>query len=251
MLTRHYPLEVVLVVHVEHVDGQPVLHAERQRGGVHDAQPALQRLHVRDLGDEHGLGVLARIGGVDALHPVLGHEDRFRVDLHSAQRRRGVGREERVARPRREDHDPALLEVAHRAASDVRLGDLRDSERRLHAGLDRGLLERVLERERVQNSCEHAHVVAGGAVHALSRRRQTSIDVPAADDDRDLDTAALDMRDLGRNRLDALGIDPVVAISHQGLAREFQQHSGVDRRRMRLGGGHWLNCRLRTGRTGE
>ena len=70
------------------------------------------------------VGVLARVGAVDALHPVLGHQDRLGVDLERPQRRRGVGGEERVAGARGEDHDPALLEVAHRAAPDVGLGDL-------------------------------------------------------------------------------------------------------------------------------
>ena len=57
LLAGHYPVDVALVVHVEDVDRQPVLHAQRQRRGVHDAQPALQRLHVRDLGMQLRLGV--------------------------------------------------------------------------------------------------------------------------------------------------------------------------------------------------
>ena len=69
-------------------------------------------------------GFVARVGVVDALHPVLGHQDRLGVDLERAQRGGGVGREERVAGAGGEDHDPALLEVAHRAAADVGLGDL-------------------------------------------------------------------------------------------------------------------------------
>ena len=93
----------------------------------------LDRLLVGDLLDEARVGVLARVGAVDALHPVLGHQDRLRVDLERPQRRRGVGREERVARARGEDHDPALLEVAHGAAPDVGLGDLGDRDRGLHA----------------------------------------------------------------------------------------------------------------------
>src|SRR5438046_8578478 len=48
----HYPLDVVLVVHVEDVDREVVLHAQRERGQVHHAQPALERLHVGDVGQE-------------------------------------------------------------------------------------------------------------------------------------------------------------------------------------------------------
>src|SRR5919205_2024584 len=52
-LAAHYPVDVPLVVHVEDVERDPVLHAERQRGEVHDPQAALERLHVGDLVDEH------------------------------------------------------------------------------------------------------------------------------------------------------------------------------------------------------
>ena len=115
-------------------------------------------------------GSYARIGAVDALHAVLGHQQRLGVDLEGAQGGRRVGREERVAGAGGEDHDAALLEVPHRAAADVGLGDLRDRDRRLHARDRAGALERVLERQRVQDRGEHAHVVAGGAVHARRRR---------------------------------------------------------------------------------
>ena len=50
-LAGHYPVDVSLVVHVEDVDRHVVLHAERERGGVHHAQPALHRVHVGDLAE--------------------------------------------------------------------------------------------------------------------------------------------------------------------------------------------------------
>ena len=83
-------------------------------------------------------------------------------DERRAEGCRGVGGEERVARSRREDHDPPVLEVAHGPAPDVGLGHLGDRDRRLHAGLGLRLLERVLKRQRVQHGGEHPHVVAGG-----------------------------------------------------------------------------------------
>ena len=137
-------------------------------------------------------GSVARVGAVDALDAVLGHQDRLGVDLDRAQRGGGVGREERVAGAGREDHDAALLEVAHRAAADVRLGDLGDRDRRLHADVDAELLERVLERQRVEHGREHPHVVGGRAVHARGRARHAAVDVARADDDRDLDAALVD-----------------------------------------------------------
>ncbi len=100
-----------------------------------------------------------RIAVVDALHAVLRHQDRLGADLERPQRGGRVGREERVARAGGEDHDAALLEMAHRAPADVRLGDLRDRDRRLHPRVGAEALERVLQRERVQERREHAGVV--------------------------------------------------------------------------------------------
>src|SRR3954469_7126130 len=89
-LAAHYPVDVALVVHVEDVERDAVLHAERERGEVHHAEPALERLHVRDLVDELRVGVLAWVGREYALDAVLGHEDRLGVDLARPQRGRRV-----------------------------------------------------------------------------------------------------------------------------------------------------------------
>src|ERR687886_351254 len=48
----NYPIDVALVIHVEHVQRQLVLHAEGQRGGVHHAQLALDRIHVGEVAEE-------------------------------------------------------------------------------------------------------------------------------------------------------------------------------------------------------
>ena len=58
------------------------------------------------------------------------------------------------------------------------------------------LLERVLQRERVDDGREHAHVVGGRAVHAARARRQAAEDVAAADDDAGLDAERLDLADV-------------------------------------------------------
>src|SRR5664280_3172317 len=64
----------VLAGHLENVDRQPVVHAQRQRGGVHHLEPALDSLKMRDLGDEARLWHLFRVGVVDAVVFALGHE---------------------------------------------------------------------------------------------------------------------------------------------------------------------------------
>ena len=95
-------------------------------------------------------GFSSRVAVVDAVDAVLAHEDRLRADLERAQRRGGVGREERVAGAAREDDDAALLEVADRAAADVRLRHLADGDRGEDARVDAELLERVLDGEAVE-----------------------------------------------------------------------------------------------------
>src|SRR3954466_6478582 len=227
-LAGHYPVDVALVVHVEHVERDPALHAQRQRREVHDAEAALERLHVRDRVDELCVGVLARVGGEHALHAVLGHEDRLGVDLAGAQRGGGVGREERVAGAGREDHDAPLLEVAHRAAADVGLGDLADVERRLHARVDLELLEGVLELQRVEDDRQHPHVVGGRAVHPLGRARDAAVDVPRAEDNRDLDPAVVDALDLLGDLAQALEVGAVLEVAHERLAGQLEQDAPED-----------------------
>ena len=220
------------------MDRERVLHAERERGRVHDAQAALDRLEMRQRRQERRVRVLLRVAVVDAPDPALRHQDRLRTDLERAQCGGRVGREERVAGAGREDDDPALLEVPHGAAADVRLGDLRDHERREDAGVGPPPLERVLERERVEDGGEHAGVVRRRAVHPLRGGGDAAVDVAAADDDRELQPLRLDVDDLTGDLVDRLRVGAVLVIPHQRLARELQEDaaesgSGARRRPLR------------------
>ena len=95
-----------------------------------------------------------------------------------------VGGEERIAGAGGEDDDAALLEVAHGAAADVVLAHLVDADRDLHARRAAQALDGVLHRQRVHDGGQHAHVVAGDAVHAGPREAGAAEDVAAADDAR-------------------------------------------------------------------
>ena len=148
----------------------------------------------------------------------------------SAERGRGVGREERVARARGEDHHAALLEVADGPPADVGLGHRAHLDGGQHARLKARLLERVLQRQRVDDGREHPHVVPLRAVHSRTRTFETAKDVPAADDDRRLDAHALDfshiLGNLGRDDR----IDPVGLLAHEGFAGNFQEDTLVGER---------------------
>src|SRR3984893_10419575 len=87
----------VAVGELEHVNCEPVVHAERERGRVHALEPAVDCLEVRQARQEARIGIFARVAVVDAAHAVLRHQDGVRADLEGSQRGGGIGGEERVA----------------------------------------------------------------------------------------------------------------------------------------------------------
>ena len=107
------------------------------------------------------------------------------------------------------------------------------------------LLERVLEREAVEQRREHPRVVRGRAVHPLGRGRHAAVDVPGADDDRRLDAERVDSLDLRGDRLDARAVDPVLLAAEERLARELQEDA-LERRDALLGGGRLRSRPLRS-----
>jgi hypothetical protein len=71
--------------------------------------------------------ILLRVGSIDAIH-LGGLEHDLRPDFRATQGGGGIGREERVARARGEDHDLAFFEVADCLAADIRLDHLIDAQ---------------------------------------------------------------------------------------------------------------------------
>src|SRR5690606_4272991 len=113
LLTAYRTQDVTLAHQVEDHDGKAVVHAQADRGGVHDPHTAGEDLTVVEPVKPYGIGVRARIGVVHAVH--LGAlQQRFRPDLECALGRARVGGEEGRAETRTEDHNAALLQVADR-----------------------------------------------------------------------------------------------------------------------------------------
>ena len=98
---------------------------------------------------------------------------------------------------------------------------------------DVDVLERVLQRQGVDDRGEHAHVVGGRAVHALGARRQAAEQVAAADDDGDLDAELLDLADLLGDLRGDRRVDPERLLAHEGFAGEFEEDAAIDGRRHR------------------
>ena len=151
-----------------------------------------------------------------------------RVAAHfgGAQRGGGVGGEEGIAGAGGEDHHPALLHVAHGAAADIGLGDGRHRDRRLDAGVDADLLERVLHGERVHHRRQHAHIVGAGAVEALGGAGEAAEDVAAADDQAELVAARVGRLDLLGEARDGVGIDAELALAPSALRRRASAGCG-------------------------
>ena len=226
---------------VEDHDRELVVHAERDGGGVHHLQAAVEHLDVAHARELHRRLVLGRIGGVDAVH-LGGLEDHLRADLHRAQRPRGIGGEEWIARARREDDHAALLEVADGPPPDVGLGHRPHLDGREHAGGHPRLLDGILQGQRVDHGGEHAHVVAGGPVHPARAGRDAAEDVAAPDDHRELHPQPRHLGELLGDAADDVGIDAVPLTTRQRLARDLEQDAPV--RGSRAGDGHgWPSSR--------
>ena len=92
---------------------------------------------------------------------------------------------------------------------------------------DAVVLERVLQRQRVDDRRQHPHVVGRRAVHALRARRQAAEQVAAADHDRGLDAELLDLLDVFRDLGGDRGVDSELLLAHQGFAGKFEQDALV------------------------
>src|SRR5690606_9915612 len=109
------------------------------------------------------------------------------------------------------------------AAADVILGHVVDLDGTHYAGEAAALLDRILHRQRVHHGGQHAHVVAGDAVHAGSSESGAAEDVAAADHHADLDAGTLRLNDFVGEPADHLRVDAVIGLAHQGFTRELEQ----------------------------
>ena len=100
----------------EYQNRDMVIHGQRGRGGVHNAEALIEHVHVTQVVVLLGIRVDSRIGIVHAVY-VLCQQDNVRADLCRTQNRCGVGREERAAGAAAEDNHTALFQMTGRAWS--------------------------------------------------------------------------------------------------------------------------------------
>ena len=90
MFAQDDTLEVVRLEQVKHDDRHLVVHAERERGGIHHLELLLQRFEIGDLRKTFGGRILFGVGIVNAVD-LGGFEDHFGADFIGAQRGGGIG----------------------------------------------------------------------------------------------------------------------------------------------------------------
>src|SRR5947208_3383794 len=105
-------------IQIENPNGQPVVAAHGNGGGIHHAQVFGQDLQIAHLVVHYGVGELERVLIVDAVD-AGGLSDNFGVDLQRAQCGRGVGREVGVGGSGGEDDDASFFQVPDGAPADV------------------------------------------------------------------------------------------------------------------------------------
>jgi hypothetical protein len=146
--------------------------------------------------------------------------------LSGAARRGGGGGEVGIPGAARKNDDAALFQVTDGATLDVGLRQLFHLDGRLHARIDAGVLERTLERERVDHRGQHAHVVGSDAVdETVFRDGAAADDIAAADDDADLGPHRLDVGNLLAERGKLREVDATPVLTGEDFTAELEQDS--------------------------
>src|SRR6516164_3086212 len=228
LLAAHDAGEVAGIVEIEHTQRQAVVAAHHDRGRVHDVEPVGKYLVEAEPCVARRLRVAQRIIGKDPVH--LGRlQQHIGIDLDGAQRRRGIGGEERIAGTGGEDRHPSLFQMAHGAAADVVLAHLVDADSGHDAHVHPEALECILHGERIHHRRQHAHVVRCHPVHTGACQSRTAEDVAPADHHGELHLHLDDLAQLSGNTLNHHRIDAVVTLTHQRFARELDENPGERR----------------------
>src|SRR5579862_4508651 len=89
------------------------------------------------------------------------------------------------------------------------------------------VFESALEREAVDDGCEHPHVVAGHLIDAVGGMFHSAVNVAAADDNADLHAKSLHLADFLGITANDIGIDPEILLPHQRFTADFEKDARV------------------------
>src|SRR5687767_9522031 len=215
-------------VNVQNDQRQVVFLTKRHRGLVHHAQFLEHNVAIADPFVERRVRILLRVRRVDAVDTGRLDDD---VGLHldGPQCRGGVGRKVRIARAAGKNHDAALLEMAKCAPPDIGLGQLFHPDRCHDTSVQAPSLHDVLERERIDDRAEHAHVIGGDTIHTHLGELPSAYDVATADHHPNADAHVDDSTNLVTELANAVEVETGALLSGEGLAGELQQDPPEDR----------------------
>ena len=125
--------------------------------------------------------------------------------------------------------DAALFEMAHGAAADIRLAQRLHLDRRQHSRDDADVLERILQRERVDHRRQHAHLVGGRAIHPARLVVAAADVVAGADYHRELHAERGNFLDFERDLGQRVEIESRALRGRERLAGQFQQDAAEAR----------------------
>ncbi len=207
---------------VEDDDGDMIVHAEAERGGIHHVEPLRDTLVEGDGVVAFGIRVFAGVGIIDAID-LCGFEDDIGSHFAGAEGGSGVGGEERVAGARSEYDDSVFIELGRSAAAYEGFRDVFHFDGGLDDAGDAVVGECAFEGEGVHDGCEHAHVIGGGAVHAAGGCAGSAPEVAAADDDAELESLGGGFADFEGDAVDDFRGNVIAGIgATKSLAAEFE-----------------------------
>ena len=139
--------------------------AQGQRRRIHHFEIAIDGFIEGNMFEARRGLVELRISGINAVD-LGGFEHNFRFHLAATQRCRRIGRKKRIARAGAENNDLALFQITHRFAANIGFDHRFDIDSRLHPRAQSGNAHGVLQRDRIDHRCQHAHIIGHGAIHA-------------------------------------------------------------------------------------
>jgi hypothetical protein len=111
--------------------------------------------------------------------------------------------------------------MPNRPTPNIRLADLIHLDCRHHPAENIALLQRILDRQRVNHRRQHAHVVRRNAVHLLGLFRNAAEEIPPAHHDGRFHPQLVNISQFPGNFVDANRIDAEAFTRCQSLAGEL------------------------------
>ena len=109
--------------------------------------------------------------------------------------------------------------------ADIRLCNLAHFNGSLYTDIHTALLQRILQGQRIDGGCQHAHIVCTGTLHLTAAILDTTPEVPAADNNADLCTNINALFDYVTNRADYVKIQSELFVTSQCFTADFNENT--------------------------